>query len=46
MKTVEISDLQQRFGNSVNATQLREYADEVGITYQTLSKKLTSLTSL
>jgi hypothetical protein len=40
MKTVEISDLQQRFGNSVNATQLREYADEVGITYQTLSKKL------
>ena len=45
MKTVEISDLQQRFGNSVNATQLREYADEVGITYQTLSKKLLNYTT-
>jgi hypothetical protein len=39
-KTVEISNLQQRFGNTVTAAQLREYATEIGITYQTLSKKL------
>ena len=39
-KTVEISELQQRFGNTVTAPQLQEYAAEVGTTYQTLSKKL------
>lgn len=39
-KTVEIANLQQRFGNTVTAAQLREYASEVGISYQTLSKKL------
>jgi len=39
-KTVEISELQQRFGNTVTAPQLQEYAAEIGTTYQTLSKKL------
>jgi MoxR-like ATPase len=39
-KTVEISELQQRFGNTVTAPQLQEYAAEMGTTYQTLSKKL------
>jgi cobaltochelatase CobS len=39
-KTVEISNLQQRFGNIVTTAQLREYATEIGISYQTLSKKL------
>jgi hypothetical protein len=39
-KTVELSKLQQRFGNTVTASQLREYADEIGISYQTLTKKL------
>ena len=39
-KTVEIANLQQRFGNTITAAQLREYASEVGISYQTLSKKL------
>jgi hypothetical protein len=39
-KTVEISTLQQRFGNTVSAAQLREYATEIGMSYQTLTKKL------
>ena len=39
-KTVEISELQQQFGNIVTASQLQQYAAENGITYQTLSKKL------
>ena len=39
-KTVEISNLQQRFGNTVSAAQLREYATEIGMSYQTLTKKL------
>jgi len=39
-KTVEISNLQQRFGNTVTSAQLREYADEIGMSYQTITKKL------
>ena len=39
-KQVELTNLTQRFGKTVNATQLREYADEIGVSYQTLTKKL------
>jgi hypothetical protein len=44
-KTVELSKLQQQFGNTVTAAQLREYADENGTTYQTLTKKLANYKS-
>ncbi len=45
MKTVELSQLQQQFGNTITSAQLREYAKEVGITYQTITKKLANYKS-
>lgn len=39
-KTVELSNLQQRFGKTVNSAQLKDYATEIGISYQTLTNKL------
>jgi len=38
--TVEFSILQQRFGNTITSVQLKEYAHEVGLSYQTLTNKL------
>jgi len=39
-KQVEISNLQQRFGNIVTSEALKSYATEIGISYQTLANKL------
>ena len=42
---LQISDLQQRYGNQITASQLQEYAREVGTTYQTITKKLANYKS-
>lgn len=39
-KNLELCTLQQRFGNTVTSSQLKEYASEIGISYQTITKKL------
>ena len=40
MKNFEVAPIIERFGSVVTAADLRSYADEVGMSYQTLSKKL------
>jgi len=40
MKTFEVAPIVDRFGPVVTAVDLRVYADELGIGYQTLTKKL------
>ena len=42
MKNLEVSNLISRFGTVVTSADLHSYADEVGVTYQTLTKKLDS----
>ncbi|UYA57655.1 MoxR family ATPase [Synechococcus phage S-CREM1] len=39
-KPMNLSDLTARFGTELTAADLRTYATEVGMTYQTLTKKL------
>ena len=40
MKNFEVAPLIDRFGSVVTAADLRAYADEIGMSYQTLTKKL------
>jgi hypothetical protein len=40
MKNFEVAPIIERFGQVVTAADLRTYCDEVGISYQTLTKKL------
>ena len=40
MKNFEVAPLIDRYGSVVTAADLRAYADEVGMSYQTLTKKL------
>jgi len=40
MKTFEISELRNRFGNQVTTDQVRKYAFEVGVSYPTAVKRL------
>ena len=40
MKNFEVAPLIDRFGSVVTAADLRAYADEIGMSYQTLAKKL------
>jgi hypothetical protein len=42
MKTFEVAPIIERFGSVVTAVDLRAYADEIGVGYQTLTKKLES----
>ena len=42
MKNFEVAPIIERFGQVVTAADLRTYSDEVGISYQTLTKKLDS----
>ena len=42
MKNFEVAPIIERFGQVVTAADLRTYADEVGTSYQTLTKKLES----
>lgn len=42
MKNFEVSNLISRFGSVVTSADLHAYADEIGVTYQTLTKKLDS----
>jgi len=42
MQNFEVSPIIERFGPVVTAADLRTYADEVGTSYQTLTKKLES----
>ena len=42
MKTFEVAPIIERFGSVVTAVDLRAYADEAGMSYQTLTKKLES----
>jgi hypothetical protein len=42
MKNLEVSNLISRFGTVVTSADLHTYADEIGVTYQTLTKKLDS----
>jgi hypothetical protein len=37
---VEISTLLQRYGNTITSAQLKEYADDIGKSYQTVCNKL------
>ncbi len=39
-KTIEISNIIEKYGNTVDASNLREYASEIGVTYQTVTKRL------
>ena len=41
-KPLEISDLINRFGQTVSTSDLYTYSNEIGISYQTLTKKLES----
>jgi len=36
----EISDLQTRYGNTVSSVNLRQFADEIGLSYPTVTKRL------
>jgi hypothetical protein len=40
MKNFEVAPLIDRFGSVVTAADLRAYSDEIGMSYQTLTKKL------
>jgi len=40
MKNFEVAPIIERFGPIVTAADVRAYADEIGMSYQTLSKKL------
>jgi len=40
MKTFEINDIREQFGNDVSTNQLRQYASEVGVSYPTAVKRL------
>ena len=40
MKNFEVAPIVERYGQTVSASHLREYAGEIGMSYQTLTKKL------
>jgi len=40
MKNFEVAPIIERYGQTVSASHLREYAGEIGMSYQTLTKKL------